>query len=144
MAFVRRKGSAYYLVHNVRRRGKVKQLHLARLGDTPRITDDVVRTVSRTHPLLALDWARLREVMNSRLELFDPRSAYAQKLVKDLRNLTLDLAELSPPLIDLSRAPATGGEIITQLRLLRSTVEIKLNQFEQVSRPGILLQRKFR
>ena len=32
MAFVRRKGNAWYLVHNVRRQGKVKQLHLARLG----------------------------------------------------------------------------------------------------------------
>src|SRR6266851_5057555 len=32
MAFVRRKGNAFYLVHNVRRGGKVRQLHLARLG----------------------------------------------------------------------------------------------------------------
>ena len=62
MAFVRRKGSAYYLVHNVRRRGKVKQLHLARLGETPRITDDVVRRVSRNHPLLELDHLGLRLV----------------------------------------------------------------------------------
>ena len=144
MAFVRRKGSAYYLVHNVRRRGKVKQLHLARLGEVPRITDDVVRHVSRHHPLLDLDWARLREELNSRVELFDPRSEYAQKLVNALRNLNLDLAELSPPLIDLSRAPDKSQEIITQLRLLRSTLEIKLNQFEQVSRPGLLLHRKFR
>jgi len=36
MAFVRRKGNAYYLVHNVRRGGKVQQLHLARLGDRAR------------------------------------------------------------------------------------------------------------
>lgn len=144
MAFVRRKGSAYYLVHNVRRRGKVRQLHLARLGDTPRITDEVVRRVSRNHPLLELDWARLREHLNSRVELFDPRSEYAQKLVKALRHLTLDLAELSPPLLDLARAPGTSQEIVTQLRLLRSTVEIKLNQFEHAGRPGLLLNRKFR
>ena len=45
MAFVRRKGNTYYLVHNVRRQGKVQQLHLARLGERPRITDDVVRSV---------------------------------------------------------------------------------------------------
>lgn len=144
MAFVRRKGSAYYLVHNVRRRGKVKQLHLARLGEAPRITDEVVRRVSRNYPLLDLNWAQLREEVNSRVELFDPRSEYAHKLVKALRNLNLDLAELSPPLINLSRAPEASQEIVTQLRLLQSTLEVKLNQFERVSRPGLLLNRKFR
>jgi len=144
VAFVRRKGSAYYLVHNVRRRGKVKQLHLARLGDAPRITDDVVRQVSRNHPLLELDWARLREQVNGRVELFDLRSEYAQKLVKALRNLNLDLAELSPPLLDLTRVPDAGQEIVMQLRLLRSTVDVKLNQFEQAGRTPLLLDRRFR
>ncbi len=46
MAFVRRKGNAYYLVHNVRRGGKVKQLHLARLGERAKITDTIVREVN--------------------------------------------------------------------------------------------------
>src|SRR5712692_11394888 len=78
MAFVRRRGNAYYLVHNVRRRGKVKQLHLARLGERPRITDDVVRQVSRAHPLLDLNWRQLREQVNSRVELFDPKSIHVQ------------------------------------------------------------------
>ena len=143
MAFIRRKGSAYYLVHNVRRRGKVKQIHLARLGDTPRITEEVVRRVSRNHPFLELDWARLREKVNSRVELFDPRSEYAQKLVNALRNVTLDLAELSPPLLDLSRSPQSSQELVTQLRMLRSAVDVKLSQFEQARHPG-LLPRKFR
>src|SRR5712692_3411122 len=105
MAFVRRKGNAYYLVHNVRRRGKVKQLHLARLGERPRITDDVVKQVSRAHPLLNLDWSELREQVNGRVELFDPRSAYVQRLVSTLRTLNLDLADLFPPLLDVSQAP---------------------------------------
>src|SRR5712692_3950854 len=105
VAFVRRKGNAYYLVHNIRRRGKVKQLHLARLGDRPRITDDVVRQVSRAYPLLNLDWSELREQVNGRVELFDPRSAYVQRLVSTLRTLNLDLADLFPPLLDVSQAP---------------------------------------
>jgi hypothetical protein len=144
MAFVRRKGSAYYLVHNVRRRGKVKQIHLARLGETPRITDEVVRRVSRTYPLLNLNWARLRERVNSRVELFDLKSEYAQKLVQSLRNLNLDLAELSPPVLDLAQAPQASHEIITQLRLLRSTVEVKLDQFERAGRSGMWISRRFR
>ena len=47
MAFVRRKGNSFFLVHNVRRGGKVQQLQLARLGGRARITDDVVREVSK-------------------------------------------------------------------------------------------------
>ena len=89
MAFVRRKGNAYYLVHNVRRAGKVQQLHLARLGERPRITDEVVRKVSRDHPFLDLDWSNLREQVNSRIELFDIRSPYVQNLVHSLRTLNL-------------------------------------------------------
>ena len=138
MAFVRRRGNAYYLVHNVRRNGKVKQLQLARLGERPRITDEVVRSVSRNHPFLNLDWSRLREQVNGRVELFDVESDYVQDLVQSLRILNLDLAELAPPLLKLAQAPETGREIVTQLRLLRSTVEIKLNQFEQARVPGLL------
>ncbi len=144
MAFVRRKGNAYYLVHNVRRRGKVKQLHLARLGERPRITDEVIHQVSRAHPLLDLDWSELREQVNSRVELFDPRSAYVQKLVTALRTLNLDLADLFPPLLDVSQSPETGQEIITQLRLLHSTVQVKLNQFDLSPHRGMLAKRVFR
>jgi len=144
MAFVRRKGNSYYLVHNVRRRGKVKQLHLARLGERPRITDDVVRHVSHSYPLLNLDWAELREQVNNRVELFDPKSAYVLKLVSALRTLNLDLADLFPPALNVSQSPETGQEIVTQLRLLQSTVQVKLNQFEQSPLRGVLANRQFR
>ena len=144
MAFVRRRGNAYYLVHNVRRRGKVKQLHLARLGDRPRITDEVVRQVSRTYPLLNLDWSGLREQLNGRVELFDPKSAYVQNLVSALRTLNLDLADLFPPLLDISQSPETANEILTHLRLLHSTVQVKLNQFDQSPYRGVLAFRRFR
>jgi len=144
MAFVRRKGNAYYLVHNVRRRGKVQQLHLARLGERPRITDDVMREVSRNHPLLEVDWSRLREEVNSRIELFDPRSPYVQTLTQELRNLSLDLADLSPPILMMADRTRSMHELVTQLRLLRSTVDIKLEQFERTGPRGMEASRKFR
>lgn len=144
MAFIRRKGKGFYLVHNVRRRGKVKQLHLARLGERPRITDDVVRRVARNYPLLDLDWKRLREQVNSRVELFDPKSEYVQKLIYALRQLHLDLADLAPPLLHVAEAPGTSQEIVTHLRLLRSTLDVKLDQFERSSFPGVFSERKFR
>ena len=99
---MRRKGNAYYLVHNVRRDGKVKQLHLAKLGERPRITDDVVRQVSRAYPFVDVNWTALREAVDSRVDLFDPKSAYVRNLVSSLRNLNLDLADLFPPLLDVS------------------------------------------
>ncbi len=144
MAFVRRKGNAYYLVHNVRRRGKVKQLHLARLGERPRITEEVIHQVSRAHPLLNLNWDEVREQVNSRVELFDPKSPYMQNLVSTLRTLNLDLAGLFPPLLDVSQSPDSSFEIITQLRLLHSTVQVKLNQFDQSPYRGVLANRKIR
>ncbi|HEY6384354.1 MAG TPA: hypothetical protein VIX91_01590, partial [Candidatus Acidoferrum sp.] len=81
MAFVRRKGNSFYLVHNVRRGGKVRQLHLARLGERARITDEVVREVSKKHPFVELNWRALREQMNGQVDLADASSPAIQKLV---------------------------------------------------------------
>ena len=144
MAFVRRKGNTYFLVHNVRRRGKVQQLHLARLGETPRITDEVVRKVSRNHPFLDLDWSRLRQQVSSRIELFDIRSPYVKNLMHSLRNLNLDLADLSPPMLLLTDRANSSRELVTQLRMLRSTLDIKLDQFERSGPQAAQSGRKFR
>jgi hypothetical protein len=144
VAFVRRKGNTYFLVHNVRRQGKVQQLQLARLGERPRITDDVVRTVSRNHPSLDLDWSHLRERVSSRVELFNIRSLYLQNLMHSLRNLNLDLADLSPPMLVLTDRANSSRELVTQLRLLRSTVDVKLDQFERSEPRNPESGRKFR
>jgi hypothetical protein len=144
VAFVRRKGNTYFLVHNVRRQGKIQQLHLARLGGRPRITDEVVRKVSRNHPFLDLDWSRLREEVNSRVELVDTRSPYVQNLMHSLRNLNLDLADLSPPLLLLTDRANSSRELVTQLRLLRSTLDVKLDQLERSGTRNLEGGRKFR
>jgi hypothetical protein len=131
MAFIRRKGNSYYLVHNVRRGGKVRQLHLARLGDRARITDRIVREVTRKHPFVELNWRVLREQLNNQVDLADPQSPAVQKLVQSLRNLNLDLADLFPPVLRFSESPAVAHELLVQLRLLNSTIQVKLDQFKQ-------------
>jgi hypothetical protein len=131
MAFVRRKGNAYYLVHNVRRRGKVQQLHLARLGERARITDEIVRKVSRKHPFVELNWKALREQLNSQIDLTDLESPTVQRLIHSLRGLNLDLADLFPPVLRLSESPAVARELLLQLRLLHSTIQVKLDQFNR-------------
>jgi len=129
MAFVRRKGNAYYLVHNVRRGGKVRQLHLARLGDRARITDDVVREVSKKHPFIDLNWRSLREQLSSQIDLANPESPAIVKLIDTLRALNIDLADLFPQMLRLSESPAVARELLVQLRLLHSTIQVKLDQF---------------
>jgi hypothetical protein len=131
MAFIRRKGNSYYLVHNVRRGGKVRQLHLARLGERARITDDIVREVTKKHPFVELNWRSLREQVNHQIDLADPESPAVQKLVQSLRNLNLDLADLFPPVLRLSESPAVAQELLVQLRLLNTTIQVKLDQFRQ-------------
>jgi hypothetical protein len=134
MAFVRRKGNAYYLVHNVRRGGKVQQLHLARLGERARITDEVVRVVAKKHPFVELNWRALREQLNTQLDLADPNSPAVQKLITNMRALNLDLADLFPPLLRISESPAVAQELLVHLRLLHSTVQVKLDQFDRSRR----------
>jgi hypothetical protein len=131
MAFIRRKGNSFYLVHNVRRGGKVRQLHLARLGERARITDAIVREVTKKHPFVELNWRSLREQLNNQIDLADPDSPAVQKLVHTLRNLNLDLADLFPPVLRLSESPAVAQELLVQLRLLHSTIQVKLDQFRQ-------------
>jgi hypothetical protein len=131
VAFIRRKGNSYYLVHNVRRGGKVQQLHLARLGERARITDQVVREVSKKHPFVELNWRALREQLNNQIDLADPESPAVQKLVQSLRTLNLDLADLFPQALPISESPAVANELLVQLRLLNSTIQVKLDQFRQ-------------
>jgi hypothetical protein len=129
VAFVRRKGNSLYLVHNVRRGGKVRQLHLARLGARVRITDDLVREVSKKHPFVELDWKTLREQLNGQVDLANPNSPAVQNLVSSLRALNLELADLVPPLLRISESPVMARELLVQLRLLQSTIHVKLDQF---------------
>lgn len=139
MAFVRRKGNAYYLVHNVRRGGKVRQLHLARLGDSARITDAIVKEVSKKHPFIDLNWRSLREQLNSQINLADPESPAVQSLVQSLRNLNLHLVDLYPQMLRFSESPAVARELLVQMRLLHSTIQVKLDQFggkDQLKRLG--------
>lgn len=132
MAFIRRKGNSIDLVHNVRRGGKVKQLHLARLNGRARITEDVVRKVSKKHPFVEVNWRSLREKLSHEVSLGNPRSASVQKLIAKLRALHVDLADLRPPVLRISKSPAVARKLLVQLRLLQTTLELKLSQLEPV------------
>jgi len=131
VAFLRRRGNAYYLVHNVRSKGKVKQFHLACLGERPRLTDEVIRKVRRDYPFLDVNWAELRQRLGRRVDLLVADGKYLARLAQNLRKLNLELADLAPQWLGLGAGPEVTRELLSLLKLLRSTVEIKLRQFEQ-------------
>ena len=139
MAFVRQKGNKFYLVHNVRRGEKVRQIHLARLGERAQITERVVREVSKKHPFVELNWRALREQVNGNgVDLADLDSPAVQRLVRGLRELNLELADMFPPILRISESSGVANELLLQLRLLQSTLQVKLAQFEyQRERFGI-------
>jgi hypothetical protein len=131
MAFVRRKGNKFYLVHNVRRGEKVTQIHLARLGERAQITERVVREVSKKHPFVELNWRALREQVNGNgVDLANLDSPAVLRLVRGLRELNLELADLFPPILRISESSGVASELLVQLRLLQSTLQVKLAQFD--------------
>src|SRR5947208_16575038 len=132
MAFVRRKGNSFYLVHNVRRGEKVLQLHLARLGQRARITDEVVKEVSKKHPFVELNCRALREQCNHSADLGDYNSPAAQKVASSLRTLNLELADVLPPLVRISEPPVVGRELLVELQLLPPTTRAALHDVNRV------------
>jgi len=133
MAFVRKRGLTYYLVHNVRKGEQVEQIYLASLGRRPRITDEVIRGVSAKHPFLQVDWKRLAQKTSSGLEQpLKNNSQYLRNLVSAVRSLHFDLADLPLPVLDFAKEPELSAEFISGLKLLRGTLDVKLNQLRRV------------
>jgi hypothetical protein len=60
MAFVRKKGNYFYLVHSVRKKdGSIRHLTLAYLGKNAEITPQIRAQVENEFPHIAVDWQSL-------------------------------------------------------------------------------------
>ena len=104
MAFIRKRGQSYYLVHNIRKGDRMEQLHLACLGRRSRLSDEVIKGVNTKHPFLQVDWKRLTEKSSADLvQPLENNSQYLRNLVTAVRNLHLDLADLPLPVLDLTK-----------------------------------------
>jgi hypothetical protein len=133
MAFIRKRGESYYLVHNLRQDGRIRQIHLACLGRRPRISDDVVRGVSSRHPFVHIDWKGLREkVSRDVVQPFGQDSRYLRELVGAIRNLNLELADLPVPVLEMIKDRELSTHLIAGLKLLRGTLDVKLQAFRKV------------
>lgn len=132
MAFVRRKGKSFYLVHNVREDGRVRQVHLACLGNRPRITDEVAQQVRASHPDLDIDWSavRRRAAESFASPFSDPEGV--RQLARTMRGLILDLKEL-----DLNLLARHGEGPLRDLRQEMGSLSGVLSEKERewASRP---------
>ncbi len=132
MAFIRKRGQSYYLVHNVREKGQVRQLHLARLGQRPRISDLVIEGVKSKHPFVRVDWERLREKTTRDLvQPYANDSQYLRNLLSSIHNLHLDIADLPLPALEMAGDRELLPQVVSGLKLLRGTLEVKLNQLRK-------------
>lgn len=132
MAFIRKRGEHYYLVHNVRKKGRVRQLHLAPLGRRPRISDEVIAGVRAKHPFVEVDWKRLRESASH--ELVQPMKGNVQflrDLLLAVRNVHLEIADLHLPVLEMVHDRELRAQLTAELKLLRTTLDVKLNQFRR-------------
>ncbi len=126
MAFIRKRGPSYYLVHNVRKKGRVRQLHLARLGHRPRISDEVIAGVSSKHPFVRIDWQELKQKSaQAVLRPVETDSQYLHALLSNVHNLNLDIAGLHFPSIETIDRELPG-HLVSALKLLRTTLDVKL------------------
>lgn len=132
MAFIRKRGQSYYLVHNVRKKGRVRQLHLACLGHRPRISDDVIQGVTSKHPFLRVDWKGLKEqVSHDLVQPFENNSQYLRDLLSAVRNLHFDIADLHLPVLEMTQDRELLPQVISGLKLLRATLDVKLHQLRK-------------
>ncbi len=132
MAFIRKRGQSYYLVHNVRKDGRVRQLHLARLGRRPHISDDVIRGVSSQHPFVEVDWKGLQKKVSQELiQPFENDSRYLHELLRSIRNLNLDICDLHLPVLEMTQDRELVKQLASSLKLLRSTLDVKLHQLRR-------------
>ena len=136
VAFIRKRGNAYYLVHNVRKKGRIEQLHLACLGRRPRIDDGVIQGVTAKHPFVRVDWDGLREKASREfIRPFENDSEYLRKLIDEVRDFHLNIADVQLPYLEVTQNRELRSQLLDELKLLRGTLDVKLN----TSRKGGLL-----
>ena len=127
MAFIRKRGQCYYLVHNIRRRGRVSQIYLARLGRRPRINQDVIEGVIARHPFVHVDWEGLKQKASRHLiQPFENNAQFLRELVAHIRELNRDIAGLHFPVLRVTFDRDLVRQLVSELKLLRSILDVKL------------------
>ena len=110
----------------------MRLIHLALLGRLPWISDEVIGEVRAKHPFVEIDWERLRESASH--ELVQPMKGNVQflrDLLAAVRNVHLEIADLHLPVLEMVHDRELRGQLTSELKLLRTTLDVKLNQFRR-------------
>jgi hypothetical protein len=100
---------------------------LARLGRRPRINDEIIEGVNSKHPFVRIDWEGLRQKASSWLiQPFENNSQFLRDLVAQIKDLNLDIAGLHLPVLRVTVERELVRQLIAELRLLRSVLDVKL------------------
>ena len=138
MAFIRKRGNSFYLVHNVREEGRVRQLYLACLGSRPRISDEVIQGVAARHPFVKVDWVSLkRRATHDLVQPMMNDSEYLRRLLSHIRGVHLDIADFQWPVLEVAQHRDLKPEFVSLFKLLRSTLEVKLGQLRKGRVAGV-------
>jgi hypothetical protein len=137
MAFIRKRGSCYYLVHNIRKSGRVCQIYLARLGSRPRINEELIEGVTSRHPFVRVDWEELKHKASRQLvQPFENNSQYLRELVWRIRDLNLDIAGLHLSVLRITVDRELTRQLIAELKLLRAILDVKLSRKSRALLPS--------
>jgi hypothetical protein len=130
MAFIRKRGNIYYLVHNLREQGRVRQLYLARLGHRARINDEVIAEVIAKHPSVRVDWKRLQDkAFRERLQPLKDDSRYLRGLLSTIHNVHLEIGDLHLWELHATSDRELRSQLTWELKLLQGTLNLKLREF---------------
>jgi hypothetical protein len=89
--------------------------------------------VKTKHPFVRINWKGLRaRASRDLVQPFENNSQYLRDLLSAIRELHLDLADLPLPVLEMAKDRELSSQLVSGLRLLRGTLDVKLNQLRKV------------
>ena len=97
-----------------------------------RTPEEIIEGVKSKHPFVRIDWKVLKEKASRDLvQPFANDSEYLRNLLSAVHNLHMDIADLPLPALELARDRELMSQMVSGLKLLRSTLDVKLNQIRR-------------
>jgi hypothetical protein len=79
-----------------------------------------------------VDWKGLRKKASQELvRPFENDSRQLRELLASIRNLHLDIGDLHLPVLTMTHDRELVGQLTSSLKLLRATLDVKLNQLRR-------------
>ena len=77
-----------------------------------------------------------QRVSRELIQPFANNAQYLRELIGAIQNVNLDIADLHLPVLEATIDPELKGELVTALKLLRTTVDVKLSRRRRSEAPS--------